>query len=76
MNYSKETLKLISLCWSGDEPRNTNVIIGTTYCDLEGNKYKITEDTYKELVHYQSESSKIYRIIRNGNFLWLQGMGA
>jgi hypothetical protein len=72
--YSKETLKLAELCWSGNEIRSTNVVIGENYTDTDGTLYKIRENTYEELIHYQDRAEKKFKARRVGRVINLIGV--
>lgn len=72
--FSKETVKLAELCWKDTEVRATKVFVGQNYFDDKGTKYKITEDVYRELIDYQNETDKKFRMIREGNILLLMGI--
>ena len=74
MNWSKETLKLAEMCWNGDQIRSTSVRIGETYFDKEGNKYKIRQNTYDELVRYAEVAAKKFKIQRFGMVINLMGV--
>jgi hypothetical protein len=72
--YSKETLKLAELCWSGKEARCTSAVVGETYHDAQGTKYKITENTYDELIDYQAKAPQKFKVRRYGKIINLIGV--
>ncbi|MNH66483.1 hypothetical protein D3C73_185140 [compost metagenome] len=72
MKLSKAAEAVLSVCWENDQPRNTNFVIDNTY-NVNGETIKTTEDTYEELVNYQPESSKPYKVERFGNTVNVMG---
>ncbi|MGG1652248.1 hypothetical protein ABHN03_03870 [Paenibacillus sp. NRS-1775] len=72
MNLSKEAETLLNICWVDNEPRSTTFLVGEK-TNFNGVEFKPTEDTYNELVEFQSHSTRPYKIEKFGKFVNLTG---
>nr|WP_156736309.1 hypothetical protein [Mycobacterium sp. E3298] len=71
--YSKETYALAALTWEGDIPHATNFLIDDSV-KYEGQIYKFTEETYEELLKYQDEAPKKFKVKKTGKLVNLVGI--
>ncbi|MDP9675369.1 putative RNA methylase [Paenibacillus jamilae] len=72
MNLSREAETLLSLCWVDNEPRSTTFLVGEKMI-FNGIEFKPNEETYNELLEYQSSSPRPYKIEKFGKFVNLTG---
>lgn len=72
MKLSSEAKTLLNICWVNDEPRSTTFLVGEK-TSFNGIEFKPTEETYNELVEYQSYSDRPYKVEKFGKFVNITG---
>ncbi|KAF6630664.1 MULTISPECIES: hypothetical protein [Paenibacillus] len=72
MQLSHEAQTLLDICWVDGDPRSTTFIIGEK-TNFKGTEFKPNEETYNELLEYQSSSPRPYKIEKFGKFVNLTG---